>query len=272
VSLPPVPGQETVSISGAWLPTGSQIHGYGGAAVAWATADAVPIPGFSWRSLTEQAASTGLQPILLSGLHGSTDRPWDQGEFADPGDVADIDRCDPARLLAECWGGHEPDSDELEADGEEWWADYNSMFEPYGAQFPGLAPSVDGEIDPLRMEVALGQYLSDARIGLVPAARPADVLTRLGWLGATNRGWAPPVLISAVLRSWEDRFGARLLAVGFAEIRLVVSRPPRTLEEALPIAAEHIAFCDECGRMGVRHVRELARMLVGNPFWDFWWD
>jgi hypothetical protein len=75
-----------------------------------------------------------------------------------------------------------------------------------------------------------------------------------------------------VLRSWEDRFGARLLEVGFAEIRLVVSRPPRTLEEALPIAAEHVAFCDECGRMGVRHVRELARMLVGNPFWDFWWD
>jgi hypothetical protein len=52
----------------------------------------------------------------------------------------------------------------------------------------------------------------------------------------------------------------------------VVSRPPRTLEEALPIAAEHIAFCDECGRMGVRHVRELARMLICNPFWDFWWD
>ena len=75
-----------------------------------------------------------------------------------------------------------------------------------------------------------------------------------------------------MLRSWEDRFGARLLEVGFADIRLVVSRPPRTLDEALPIAAEHVAFCDECARMGLRHVRMIARTLVDNPFWDFWWD
>jgi hypothetical protein len=33
----------------------------------------------------------GLQPILLSGLHGSTERPWDMKEFGTPGDVADID-------------------------------------------------------------------------------------------------------------------------------------------------------------------------------------
>jgi hypothetical protein len=145
------------------------------------------------------------------------------------------------------------------------------MFEPYVGNFPGLASAIDGDIDPLPLEVALGQYLSPARIGLVPATRPADILTRLGWTGTTNRGWEP-AQVSAVLRSWEDRFGARLLQVGFAEIRLVVSRPPRTLGEALPIAAEHVAFCDECARMGLRHVRMIAQTLVGNPFWDFWWD
>jgi uncharacterized protein DUF4253 len=76
------------------------------------------------------------------------------------------------------------------------------------------------------------------------------VLTRLGWLAPANRGWEP-AQVSGVLPSWEDRFGARLLEVGFADIRLVVSRPPRTLDEALPTAAEQVA---------------------GNPFWDFWWD
>lgn len=185
----------------------------------------------------------------LSGLDGSTECPWDRGEFHAPGDVGDIDLCDVARLLKDGWGAHEPSADELEADGAEWWADYNSMFEPYVADFPGLASAIDEDIDPMRLEVALGQYLSPARIGLVPAARPADVLTRLGWIGVTNRGWEP-AQVSAVLRSWEDRFGARLLEVGFADIRLVVSRPPRTLDEALPIAAEHVAFCDECARMG----------------------
>jgi hypothetical protein len=30
--------------------------------------------------------------------------------------------------------------------------------------------------------------------------------------------------LTAVLRSWEDRFGARLLEVGFADIKLLVER------------------------------------------------
>jgi hypothetical protein len=30
-----------------------------------------------------------------------------------------------------------------------------------------------------------------------------------------------------------------------------VSRQPRTLEAALPLAAEHQAFCNECGRRGL---------------------
>jgi hypothetical protein len=113
------------------------------------------------------------------------------------------------------------------------------------------------------------QYTRHARIGLVPAQRPADVLARLGWQGAVNsRSTAD---ITAVLRSWEDRFGARLLEVGLADIRLLVSRPPRTLEAALPIAAEHFAFSEEA-HGGLRCIDAIARAMVGNPFWDFWWD
>jgi len=41
-----------------------------------------------------------------------------------------------------------------------------------------------------------------------------------------------------MLRSWEDRFGARLIDVGFADLRLLVERPPRTLEAAQRLAAE----------------------------------
>jgi hypothetical protein len=53
---------------------------------------------------------------------------------------------------------------------------------------------------------------------------------------------------STVLRSWEDRFGTRLLEVGFAGIRLLVSRPPQTLEAAQWIAAEHHVFSDDAHR------------------------
>jgi hypothetical protein len=144
------------------------------------------------------------------------------------------------------------------------------MLGPSGQRFPGLAPPTGPELDPELTRRALGQYTRDARIGLVPAARPADVLPCLGWDGACNS--RTPVEIAAVLRSWEDRFGTRLLEVGFADIRLLVTRPPQTLEAARPIAAEHFAFSEEAGRTGLRGVSEIAPALVNNPFWDFWWD
>ena len=49
------------------------------------------------------------------------------------------------------------------------------------------------------------------------------------------------------------------------------NRPPQTLEAAQPIAAEHFAFADEA-HGGLRSVPRIARALVNNPFWDFWWD
>jgi hypothetical protein len=93
-------------------------------------------------------------------------------------------------------------------------------------------------------------------------------LPRIGWSASDQRTASE---LAVVLRSWEDRFGARLLEVGFEDIRLLVSRPPQTLEAAQRIAAEHVAFADEAHE-GLRGVGWIARAIVNNPFWDFWWD
>jgi Domain of unknown function (DUF4253) len=61
---------------------------------------------------------------------------------------------------------------------------------------------------------------------------------------------------------------------GSAPIRegyLTVKVPPQTLHAAQPIAAEHFAFSDEAHK-GLPGIPEIARALVNNPFWDFWWD
>jgi hypothetical protein len=158
----------------------------------------------------------------------------------------------------------DPGAEEFAADEE-----LRAMFAPFGPRFPGLAPAVAEELDPELIRRAVVQYTRVARIGLVPAARPADILPRIGWAGASNNRTASELAV--VLRSWEDRFGARLLEVGFDDIRLLVSRPPQTLQAAQQIAAEHFAFSDEAHK-GPRHVGEIARALVNNPFWDFWWD
>jgi Domain of unknown function (DUF4253) len=71
----------------------------------------------------------------------------------------------------------------------------------------------------------------------VPAGRPADALP-----------------IAVVLRSWEDRFGARLLRIGLAEISVLARRPPRTRDSAQHLAAEQWAFCSEFGGTGLHDV------------------
>ncbi len=63
----------------------------------------------------------------------------------------------------------------------------------------------------------------------------------MGFDGTVNR-YGTSELLSGALRSWEHRFGALLAEVGFAHIRLLARRPPRTLEAAQAVAAELWSF------------------------------
>lgn len=103
-------------------------------------------------------------------------------------------------------------------------------------QFPGLAPGQEQALIDAEMARALG-WFGPARIGLVPASRPADVLALVGYNGTVNR-YGTPEELSVALRSWEDRFGAALVEVGFAHIRLLARRPPRTLRDAQAVAPD----------------------------------
>jgi hypothetical protein len=291
MSLGAVPDDDELSIGGMWMP-GRQLRARGsgilqsGAPVVWVTDKPMICAGMIWADLMEEPAEPGLsgfrradetfrdwpglRPFLLAGMDGGTARPWDTGEqIGEPEDTDAIDALDAGRLIAGWWENRVPGEDELAADPE-WAAEFFAeTLAPFGTRFPGLAPAVEEELDPDLMRRALFQYTRDARIGLVPAARPADILARLGW-SLANAGITGSEL-AAVLRSWEDRFGARLFEVGFDAIRLLVSRPPRSLEAARRIAVEHWVFSDEA-HIGLRGIDEIARAIVNNPFWDFWWD
>ena len=80
-----------------------------------------------------------------------------------------------------------------------------------------------------------------------------------------------------MLRTWEERFGAVLFEVGFANIRVLVTRPPRTRRAAELVAAEIHAMCDEfwpIERPGTAlwSVDEIADYVKDVPFWGLWWD
>ena len=260
-----LPEEGELQLGSITLPAGKRV--YAGwqppMPVAWITAGAVPEPGRVWAALSAAREQTGLVPFLLGGLYGEPRRPWDTGEFEPPSDPSESDQIDAAEVLADRWDG-EMDSDEEPEEAEEW----AEIIAPFGSQFPGLAPPEHTTLSPDRLDAVLGA-LPTARIGLVPASRPADVLPLIGWTASDQSDALP---IAAVVRSWEDRFGARLLRVGFAEFSLLVDRPPRDFEHAQRIAAEHLAFCDECAGKGLADIASITSSLMESPIWTFWWD
>jgi hypothetical protein len=79
--------------------------------------------------------------------------------------------------------------------------------------------------------------------------------------------------LSAVLRSWEDRFAVRVIGVGFAELYLSVAAPPTDHATALHVAAEHFAFCaDNIWQSSTTALTAYADQLIDAPIWSFWWD
>jgi Domain of unknown function (DUF4253) len=163
-------------------------------------------------------------------------------------------------------GGAE-DEDDGDGDGGGVDPELAAAVAPFGREFPGLAPPGDQSL-PGREVSRLLRSLPPARIGLAPASRPADVAPLIGW----DRTGEPALIIAAVLRSWEERFDARLLRVGFSELQVLARRPPRTRQAAQLLAAEHFAFCDECGGRGMTDVPSISGYLMNSPVWTFWWD
>jgi len=241
------------------------------APVMWATGKPVADPGRVWQALAGKHPDTGLVPIVLGFLDGGhTGRPWDNAEFGLRCDLAAVARLDAAAVLAGQWAAVVPAQGELESD-----PDLAAILAPYGEQFPGLAPAQEQALTGAELAAGLG-WLGPARMGLVPAARPADVLARAGYHGTANRyGTAEP--LCAVLRSWEDRFGAVLAEVGFAHIRILARRPPRTLPHAQAVAAELWTMCDQFWPIdhhgqALHDIGSIAKSILDIPIWPLWLD
>lgn len=161
----------------------------------------------------------------------------------------------------------------------QWWDPFCcdagvGCLRPYGANFPGLARKSPLRVDPRAEAGNTGSILARRgtyRLGLVPVERPADVPAVLGWAGMI-KSTEQVEAISAVLRSWEDRFGATLVVLGFDELELSVAAPPRTPGRALVLAAEHRSFSLRTFSGQPGNLREYAGGLLHRRHWRFSWD
>ncbi|MEW2495099.1 DUF4253 domain-containing protein [Streptomyces nodosus] len=216
-----------------------------------------------WARLGARGARVGLLPVLVEtgGSQGGPER-WElmPGEMSYPGDH------DAAEVLAAFWGDEDDELPEFLA--------------PFGLGWPGLAAAPRREAEPgaRAAEVAevllgSGSWPTEPRLALVPARRSADIPAAIGWSGPLNHE-NDVARLCAVLRSWEDRFGIRVVALGFDQLVLSVAAPPTTPAEAETVAAEHFAFCPDNITQGHHPtLREYAgHEVLGRPVWSFWWD
>lgn len=231
-------------VAGVRLPQGSRCKDY------WASDlpadDAIDLA----RRLAAAFPRTGLWPVLWS---------WpDEGPDAyyTPGNPARADDVDVARLLRRQARGYELTFERL-ARG----ADTLPPLDPFGE----LAEHTeDGDGPRVLM--------------LVPVHRPADALTATGF---TWSALIAPSEVTAVLRSWEDRFGAVLVELGPGSATVAVAAPP-TAEEAGRLAVEQTVLAPEAGaNLLDTPEQELTRALLapGEPgrlmnsrsLWSFGW-
>ncbi|QES52344.1 hypothetical protein DEJ50_11565 [Streptomyces venezuelae] len=252
---------------GLGLPAGSVIA-QGGAPLLW-LADETAEPG-SWAQLRPAAESAGLLPVLLHDTHGPAE--WWTDRLL-PGRMSDPEDHHVEVVLREYWEAVVPD----EAEDEDPEGEGAELIAPFGRSWAGLAAPGAAGADPEAEAAGTAEALlasgrlRNPRLGLVPATRSADIPAAIGWTGPTNHE-NDTARLGAVLRSWEERYGARVVALGFDLLDLSVAAPPRTSAESLAVAAEHFAFAPDNIWQGAGSLREYAQELPGSRQWTFWWD
>ncbi|MDI1459094.1 DUF4253 domain-containing protein [Streptomyces sp. ATE26] len=224
-----------------------------------------------WRRLLHGQEDTGLVPLLGGPFLGR------------PTDLAEISAVRLENVLAS-------DFAEYRRHRLSWWTNPQPVPVPEGIApwphdpgppfetWPGLAPATPvTDADPSAADAAartIGHLmaanpygLNGCRLVLVPAQRSADVPALLGW-----NADAPLPLVCALLRSWEERFGARVVGMG-GELFVSVARPPQTAAHAELLALEHVlSTADNIVDDPPTPFPDYAKSLPLRTHWSFWWD
>jgi hypothetical protein len=226
-----IPTNGAATVAGVRLPEGQVLVD----GVFWATDSGVEQPGETWRRLVNAYVDTGLWPVVISDGR----RPWQSGELG-PSELASTRGPDPATVLSGWW-------DELyglfglEEDGSSPDPEAGQFFAPFGQHFPGLVLAESDRVADVLGDDwwPSGGWRLPRRLGLVSVSRPADLIGAIGWNGVKEHDDAAEV--TAVLRSWEERFGAYVFQLSFDLVEFAVERPPQPAD-TLTFAAEMFAF------------------------------
>jgi hypothetical protein len=196
-------------------------------------------------------ADTGLWPLAWSPDYLDPD---EQPNLRGHGDVDAVDALDAAAVVTAHWrlthsAGRQP-----------------GLLSPRlapTARMPARPMCAQQRVAPLREPPPLTDRALDHRLMLVPCNRPADAFAILD---PRIESPVSPAGISAVLRSWEERLDAVLIAMNEFECTFKVGAPPTTEEQALLLGAEMQVILPTDDWSGADWPRNVVPMLLhGTP-------
>ena len=214
----------------------------------WISDDEVADAGELWSSLAEAYPVTGLWPVLVENFIGSKTAPWYDAEYYNPIDLSTVSNVDPLAVLNELW---------QEADVTE------NLRGPIGASLESLAPPDNSAPAPLTLSPMPGEY----RLLLAAVARPADVIAVTGW----TSGGVDTTQATAVLRSWEERFGWCVFYLGPDAMEIRVGQLSLNESTRLRLAAEVYAFSPSTMVAEGFGVTQFAQHLLDDGSFYFSW-
>lgn len=246
-----LPAPDAGEVGGVAIPRGQLVKNADGVAVAWLGTDVLSedrLIGLI-RDLAGVFSRTGLWPIRVPTQYRDDavlDPPWLE--------------TGPERSLAAI-----PTAPAVYERICRDYARHSADLEPLVPPVTALARRQPGpEMMPSGLRIAKGGGLL-----LVPVARPADVPAVLGWLGATNTQLTGAD-ITAVLRSWEDRFEAVLVSIGFDTLEVQVGNRPESAQQRGKLVSEHYWICPD--NFAASMPDYYSQGLSTWTRWSFWWD
>lgn len=159
------------------------------------------------------------------------------------------------------------------ADGKAWLEQtYGELFEDEAEAGEYLYNSVQTPAKGTNCLLSLNQELRSEMplyLAKIPTEHPWEVLAWLPF-GGWNACPAPEDMM-AVLKYWNEKYGAVPVCIGSDTLEVYVPEPVRDAD-ALELAKEQYAFCTDIVDQGVGTITALAEELKKSTIWFFWWD
>jgi hypothetical protein len=237
------------------LPDGTAVRGF----------DATGPDGLHWwRRLRADERTAGWWPLLID--HDAPRRfvEWARGSptVGEPPDGASVltrwltERSPPSREEAAQWVAEtmqDPDRPPRLIPRSGWdWPDHPVRL-------------------PLDARPSLGAPDQEVTLVLIPIAAGWQVPQALNYGGWND--YPLPDEHAAVLRYWNQKWGAELFAMTGTTAQFAVSRPPTTRDDALALALEWSVYNDGAyDYYNADGPMEIAASLIAAQAWFAWWD